>query len=262
MSQPGFAQAVQNVAQTLIQTDAEHLSVADIELSNAAGKFTAYTAQPKGDGPFPVVLLVHEIFAVHEHIRDVARRLAKLGYLVVAPDLFIRQGEVKNLASFDEIRPIVYRVPDAQVLADLDTTLEWAVAHGGDGERIAITGFCWGGRIAWLYAAHQPRLKAAVAWYGRLTGEPNVNQPQHPINVAAQLYAPVLGLYGGEDTGISLDSVSAVQAVLSNANSPSRFIIYPTAPHAFYADYRPSYHAAAAKDGWQKLQNWFQQHGV
>ena len=257
-----FANAVQPLAKTQIHTNLVGLQERDIQISSPNGAIAAYVAQPEGLGDFPVILLVHEIFGVHEHIRDVARRLAKLGYLAIAPELFSRQGDVRPLQSIDEIRPIVAKVPDAQVLADLDATLEWAIAHGGDADRIAITGFCWGGRITWLYAAHQPRIKAGVAWYGRLIGERTDHQKQQPIDIAAQLKAPVLGLYGEADTGIPVEHISQLQAALHDAESASRFIVYPAAPHAFYADYRPSYRPHAAKDAWHKLQNWLTQHGV
>ncbi|WP_348945209.1 dienelactone hydrolase family protein [Chitinibacter sp. FCG-7] len=257
-----FTPAVATVESTRIHTDEQGLVTRDIRFLRDDTHITAYVAQPEGTGPFPVVLLVHEIFGVHEHIRDVARRLAKLGYLSIAPELFSRQGDVSQLHSIDEIRPIVAQVPDTQVLADLDAALDWVVQHGGDPERVAITGFCWGGRITWLYAAHQSKIKAAVAWYGRLQGERNHLQPSHPIDASAQLQAPVLGLYASDDSGIPLDDVTRFQAALAAVESPSRVIVYPGAPHAFYADYRPSYRTSAARDGWQKLQNWLRQHGV
>ncbi|UXY16064.1 dienelactone hydrolase family protein [Chitiniphilus purpureus] len=257
-----LAQAVGAAAPTQIHTDATGLAAGEVRVDAPAGAYTAYHAAPLGAGPHPVVLLVHEIFGVHEHIRDVARRLAKLGYLAIAPELFERQGKVQQLPSIDDIRAVVARVPDEQVLADLDAALAWATQHGGDVDRVAVTGFCWGGRITWLYAAHQPRLKAAVAWYGRLAGDTTPNQPRFPIDIAGRLLAPVLGLYGGADAGIPLDTVAEVQHALAKAGSASTIHVYPDAPHAFHADYRPSYRAEPAADGWARLQRWFKQHGV
>jgi len=208
------------------------------------------------------VLVVQEIFGVHEHIKDIARRLAKAGYLAVAPDLYARQGDVSKLASIDEIRPIVATVPDAQVLSDLDAAADWAGRNGGDPARLGITGFCWGGRIVWLYAAHNPKLRAGVAWYGRVEGPATGLQPKNPVDLAAALNAPVLGLYGGADAGISNEGVDRLRAALEAAGKPSRIHTYPEMPHGFYADYRPSYRKPAADDGWMRLIAWFRQHGV
>jgi len=261
-SVPGFAKAVQPIAHTTeIKTDSEGLEVGDIKIATSNGEIPGYFAKPIHAGSYPIVLVVQEIFGVHEHIRDVTRRLAKLGYLAVAPELFYRQGSVANL-QIEAIREIVARVPDAQVLTDLDATLAWAETHGGDSKRIAISGFCWGGRITWLYAAHQPKLKAGVAWYGRLDSASTELQPHSPLSQAEHLKVPVLGLYGGADTGIPLETVHTFQAALAAVNSPSTVHIYPDAPHAFYADYRPSYRKEAAEDGWQRLKTWLKQHGV
>ncbi|KAF0815140.1 Carboxymethylenebutenolidase [Andreprevotia sp. IGB-42] len=259
---PGFAAATQPItADTRIETDAYELKTGDISIDAPLGAFPAYYAAPAQPGPYPVVLVIQEIFGVHEYIRDTARRLAKLGYLAIAPALYHRQGEVADLA-IEQIREVVAKVPDEQVLSDLDATVSWANAHGGDADRLAITGFCWGGRITWLYAAHQPALKAAVAWYGKLEGPSTPNQPRFPIDVAGKLHAPVLGLYGGADAGIPLESVEKLQAKLKAAGGDSSIHVYPDAPHAFHADYRPSYRAEAAQDGWQRLQAWLKQHGV
>ncbi|TJZ77618.1 dienelactone hydrolase family protein [Chitiniphilus eburneus] len=254
----GFAHATTPVTATLIVTDDADLETGDIRLDD----IDAYYARPQGEGPFPVVLIAHEIFGVHEHIRDVVRRFAKAGYLAVAPELFQRQGDVRQLAGFEQIRPVVAQVPDDQVFADLDAALDWAIAHGGDAARVAMTGFCWGGRIAWLYAARQPRLRAVVAWYGRLVGEVTANQPRFPADVVQALKAPVLGLYGGADTSIPQDTVAPFQAALAASGGASEVHVYPEAGHAFYADYRPSYHAEAARDGWQRTLEWFRRHGV
>jgi carboxymethylenebutenolidase len=258
-----FATAAQPVvADTVIVTDAQGLEEGLVEIPTSGGVIPAYRAAPAGGRDLPIVLIVQEIFGVHEHIRDVTRRFAKLGYLAIAPELFVRQGDVAKLPSVEAIREVVAKVPDAQVLSDLDATLAFAERTGGDGKRVALTGFCWGGRIAWLYAAHQPRLKAAVAWYGRLEGDRTELQPRFPRDVLGSLKAPVLGLYGGQDQGIPLASVNAVQADLEKLGSPSRIFVYPEAPHAFYADYRAAFRPQAAEDGFARLRRWFQERGV
>jgi carboxymethylenebutenolidase len=257
-----FATATPPVQATLITTDTAGLQAGDIQIAAADRTIPGYWAAPSGAGPHPVVLVVQEIFGVHEHIKDVVRRFAKLGYLAVAPDLYVRQGDVSGLESIDEIRKIVVTVPDRQVMSDLDASLAWAQDHGGDVNRAGVTGFCWGGRITWLYAAHQPKLKAGVAWYGKLVGDASALAPQHPVQLATQLKAPVLGLYGGQDQGIPLDTVEQMRDALARAGSPSSIHVYPDAPHAFYADYRPSYRKEAAQDGWQRMLDWFRQHGV
>lgn len=231
------------------------------------GTVPAYRAAPEKGGPFPTVLVVQEIFGVHEHIKDVCRRLAKLGYLAIAPELFARQGDVSKLADIQEIfGKVVSKVPDTQVMSDLDATVEWAKTDGkGDTAKLGITGFCWGGRITWLYAAHNPVLKAGVAWYGRLSGAGRATdlQPKYPIDLAKAIKAPVLGLYGEKDAGIPVKDVEAMRAALKEAgNTASEIVVYPDAPHAFYADYRPSYRKGPAEDGWKRLREWFKMHGV
>lgn len=262
----GFARAVQPVTPAMIVTDAAGLVAGEIDIPLADGALAAYRAAPQGAEKPPLVLVVSEIFGVHEHIKDVCRRLAKLGYYAIAPALFARQGDPAALPGIPEIiDQIVSRTPDAQVLADLDATLAWAAAEGADPARLAVTGFCWGGRITWLYAAHNPRVKAGVAWYGKLVGPVNAITPRHPTAVAGQLQAPVLGLYGGEDPGIPLATVADMQAALkqgSAAAQVSTIHVYPGAPHAFHADYRPSYRPAEAADGWQRMLLWFVQNGV
>jgi carboxymethylenebutenolidase len=259
----GFALAVQPVTAATISTSDEGLSAGEVKIPVADEKIPAYRAMPNKGGPFPVVLVVQEIFGVHEHIKDICRRFAKLGYLAIAPELYARQGDVSKLKSIDEIRPIVAKVPDAQVMGDLDATVEYAKETGkGDITRLGITGFCWGGRIVWLYAAHSKQLKAGVAWYGRLIGEASELFPKHPIDVAADLQAPVLGLYAGKDQGIPLDTVEKMRAALQKSTVPAQIVVYPDAQHGFHADYRPSYNEADAKDGWNKLQAWFKEHGV
>ncbi|MCD5363777.1 dienelactone hydrolase family protein [Chromobacterium aquaticum] len=260
----GFALAVQPIAASAIITDGAGLSAGAVEIPTGPAIMPGYAAKPAAaSGPLPVVLVVQEIFGVHEHIRDLCRRLAKAGYLAVAPELYFRQGDPSKVASISElVSGLVSKVPDSQVLADLDATLAWAGGNGGDAKRAAITGFCWGGRQVWLYAAHNPRIKAGVAWYGRLQGEPSANTPRQPLDIVAQLHAPVLGLYGGLDKGIPLESVDKMKAALRVAGKPSEIVVYPEADHGFNADYRPSYNAAAANDGWQRMLQWFKQHGA
>jgi carboxymethylenebutenolidase len=218
---------------------------------------------PNSGGPFPVVLVVQEIFGVHEHIKDVCRRLAKLGYLAIAPEMYARQGDVSKMDVNEIISKVVSKVPDAQVMADLDATVAWAEKSGkGEIDKLGITGFCWGGRVVWLYAAHSPRLKAGVAWYGRLVGQASDLTPKYPVDIAATLKAPVLGLYGGADSGIPPETVEQMQKALQAAKSPSQIVLYPDTPHGFYADYRPSYRKDEAQNGWQRLQEWFKKYGV
>lgn len=222
----------------------------------------AYRAMPEGKGPFPLVLVVQEIFGVHEHIKDLCRRLAKAGYMAVAPELYARQGDVSKLADIPEILKIVSKVPDEQVMGDLDATVAWAKATGKvDDGRVAITGFCWGGRIAWLYAA-RGNVKAAAAWYGSFSNAINANQTRTVLDVASKLKAPVLGLYGVKDTHIPVSHVELMRKEIERAKGASEIIVYPDAGHAFNADYRPSYQKAAADDGWQKMLAWFKKNGV
>ncbi|MBV7537897.1 dienelactone hydrolase family protein [Duganella sp. sic0402] len=260
----GFAAATLPVmAQNVIKTDTAGLSAGTITIKVNGQDVPVYRAQPEGKTKLPVILVISEIFGVHEHIADVARRFAKQGYLALAPDLFIRQGDPTKVASIADLqRDIIAKTPDAQVFADLDAVVAWAKANGGDGDKIAITGFCWGGRITWLYAAHNPDIKAGVAWYGRLKGDLSANFPRHPIDVAGTLNVPVLGLYGAKDTGIPLETVEIMKAALAKGPNKSTFVIYPNSGHAFHADYRPSYNEADAKDGWGRALAWFKQNGV
>jgi carboxymethylenebutenolidase len=259
----GFALAVQPVSAETITTGAEGLEAGEIRIPTPDGGIPAYRAAPVGAGPFPVVLVVQEIFGVHEHIKDICRRFAKRGYLAVAPELYARQGDVSQIKDFSEIiSKVVSKVPDKQVMEDLDAAVAWAGAHEGDTGRLGVTGFCWGGRIVWLYAAHNPALKAGVAWYGRLDAAKDDLHPLNPIDLAATLRAPVLGLYGGADQGIPSELVAAMQKKLEQEGKPSEIVLYPDAPHGFHADYRPSYRAEQATDGWKRLMDWFQKHGV
>lgn len=260
----GFALAVRPVSAQTITTDTTGLIAGEVKIPTADGQIPAYRAMPATGGPFPVVLVVQEIFGVHEHIKDICRRFAKLGYFAIAPELFARQGDVSRMPDSKEISAkVASKVPDAQVMADLDAAVAWAKASGkGNVAKLGITGFCWGGRFVWLYAAHNPQLKAGVAWYGRLTGNRTELEPKYPVDVAGALKAPVLGLYGGDDPGIPLYTVEEMRKALKAAGSPSEIIVYPGAPHAFHADYRPSYRRESAEDGWKRLQAWFKKHGA
>jgi len=254
------------MAQSVVKTPSDGLVSGEVTIDVNGFKLPAFRSAPAGKTGLPVVLVVSEIFGVHEYIADVTRRLARAGYLAIAPELFVRQGDPSTYGEIAKIQSeIIAKVPDAQVMADLDACVAWAAQNGGQTDKLAITGFCWGGRITWLYAAHQPRLKAAVAWYGRLVGAVTPNNPSHPVDLASQIKAPVLGLYGGADTGIPLDTVDKMKSALSQgptAAKASEFVVYPEAPHAFHADYRPSYRQAAADDGWQRLLAWLKRHGA
>lgn len=256
----GFALAVQPVmAQTAIKTDAIGLTAGEVKIDGLA----AYRAMPAGGANLPTVLVVSEIFGVHEYIADVCRRLAKLGYLAIAPELFARHGDPRQLTNVQDIlNSIIGKVADKEVMADLDACANWARSNGGDPARLGITGFCWGGRITWLYSAHNPAVKAGVAWYGRIDGEVNDRTPKWPLDVGGELKGAVLGLYGGKDQGIPLDDVEAMRDALKKAGGKSQIHVYPEAGHAFHADYRPTYRKDAADGGWQRLQAWFKQHGM
>lgn len=258
----GYALAARPVAAARITTGAQGLEAGMLRFPAAGGfPMNAYRARPAVGGPRPVILVVQEIFGLHEWIRDICRRLAHAGYDALAPDLFQRQGDPTRIADIPTLaREIVGRVPDAQVLADLDAAAAFAGATGGNARRLGITGFCWGGRITWLHAAHATALRAGVAWYGRLTGATSDLQPRHPIDVAAVLNAPVLGLYGGRDRGIPVADVEAMRRALVAARAPSRIHLYPDADHGFLADYRPSFHPQASAAAWAEALAWFHAH--
>jgi carboxymethylenebutenolidase len=263
----GYAATIGSaVAQTAIKTSSEGLTVGEVMVDVAGFKVPAYVARPAGKSNLPVVLVVSEVFGVHEYIADTARRFAKAGYMAIAPELFMRQGDpTKYNVIADLIREVVSKVPDAQAMADLDAMVAWAAKNGGDTSKVAVTGFCWGGRITWLYAAHSKSVKAGVAWYGRLVSAPNELQPKNPVDLVASINGPVLGLYGGADTGIPLDTVERMKAALktgSAAAQKSEFMVYDGAPHAFHADYRPSYRKEPADDGWKRCVDWFKANGV
>lgn len=260
----GFAMAVLPVSAETITTDTKGIEAGEVKVPVTDGEMPAYRAQPASGGPFPVVLVVQEIFGVHEHIKDICRRFAKLGYLAIAPELYARQGDVSKLTDIPKIiSTVVSKVPDAQVMSDLDATVAWVKKSGkGDTAKLGVTGFCWGGRIVWLYAAHNKDLKAGVAWYGRLVGDKDELHPKHPTDLVESLKAPVLGLYGGADMGIPVATVDAMKAALKKANKPSEIVLYPDTPHGFYADYRPTYRKDQADDGWKRLLEWFKKNGV
>jgi carboxymethylenebutenolidase len=259
----GFAAAVQPVTAQTITTDAAGLTAGEVKIPVKDGEIPAYRAMPASGGSFPIVLVVQEIFGVHEHIKDICRRFAKLGYLAIAPELYARQGDVSKIASINEIMSgVVSKVPDAQVMSDLDAAASWAGKNKGNPGKLAITGFCWGGRIVWLYASHNPKLRAGTAWYGRLVGQGTELQPKNPIDLVAELKAPVLGLYGGSDQGIPVDTVEQMRAALKQAGKPCEIVLYPDTPHGFHADYRPSYRKEQAQDGWKRLLEWFKKNGV
>ncbi len=260
----GFAAAVRPAAaQKAIVTNTNGLTAADVKIPVADGELPGYRAMPATGGPFPVILVVQEIFGVHEHIRDLCRRLAKQGYMAIAAELYFRQGSVAGLTNINDVMKVVSKVPDAQVMSDLDASVAYARASGsGDVTRLGITGFCWGGRIVWLYAAHSSALKAGVAWYGRLVGDATELTPRHPIDLVGELKAPVLGLYGGADQGIPIETVDRMREACKAAGKTCQLVVYPDTPHAFNADYRPSYRPEAAKDGWARMLGWFHTYGV
>ncbi|NCT85028.1 MAG: dienelactone hydrolase family protein [Comamonadaceae bacterium] len=259
----GFAAAVLPVTAQTITTDATGLEAGPVTVPVGDFRMPAYRAQPAGAKSPPVVLVVCEIFGVHEHIADVCRRFAKQGYLAIAPDLFARHGNASSYTDIPKlISEVVSKATDAQVMGDLDATLAWAAAQGGNTAKLGITGFCWGGRTTWIYAAHNPGVTAAVAWYGP------VARAYHPgdksaVELAGRIKAPVLGLYGAADGGIPVQTLTQLEAALKAAgNTQCEFVVYPDTPHAFYADYRPSYRQAAAEDGWARCLAWFRRHGV
>lgn len=266
----GFALAVQPIqAQTKITTDANGLIAGEVKIPVSDGEIPAYRAMPDTKGKkFPVVLVIQEIFGVHEWIQDVCRRFAKLGHMAIAPSLYARQGDVTKMTNIQEIiSQVVSKVPDAQVASDLDATVVYAKKSGsGNDKKLAVTGFCWGGRQTWLYAAHNPSVKAAAAWYGTVVpGERsprNPLQPKYPIDIAKDLKVPVLGLYGGLDKGIPVSTLDQMREELKKGKSKSEINVYPTADHGFLADYRPSYNKDSGEDAWKKMQDWFKKHGA
>lgn len=265
----GFASVAQPSFAQVIQTDFTGIKAGEETIKDGDSELFAYVARPTVNAEkLPIVIIASEIFGVHEHIADVARRFAKLGYLAIAPEFFTRAGDPTALGTMAEIMSqIISKTPDKQVMSDIEIAVKWAGQHGGNLDRVGITGFCWGGRITWLACANLPQIRAGVAWYGRLVGEKSENFPAHPVELAAQMKAPVLGLYGGKDTGIGLDTVDQMKTALAAATgnkaaAASKFEVYPDAPHAFHADYRATYQPGPAKDGWGKCVEWLKQNGI
>jgi carboxymethylenebutenolidase len=258
----GFTLAAGPIAaQTVVHTDSDGLVAGEIKIPVPDGDMPAYRAAPAGKTDVPVIVVVQEVFGVHEYIRDVCRRYAKLGYMAIAPELYARQGDPSKYTDLASLYSnIVNKVPDEQVMGDIDATVKWAGSHGGSKTRLGINGFCWGGRIVWLYTAHNPKMKAAVVWYGRLVGDKDALHPINPIDVADKVRTPVLGMYGGQDSSIPLTSINAMKEALAKRPAPvkeAEFVVFRNAGHAFHADYRPSYRADAAKEGWQDAVDWF-----
>ena len=257
-----LAEAVNPLYAQSITTETAGLNAADFKIPVSEGEIPGYRAMPSSGGPFPVALVACEVFGLQEHIKDICRRFAKQGYLAIAPDFFARYGDVSKLQNLEDLIKIVSKVPDAQIMSDLDAAVEWASKNKGNAAKLGVTGFCWGGRVTWLYAAHNSKLKAGVAWYGRLVADATALQPKHPIDLIAALKAPVLGLYGGQDQGIPLDTVERMREALKKAGNPSEIIVYPDAGHGFFADVRPSYRKEDAQDGWIRLLAWFKKYGA
>lgn len=259
----GFTLAVTRVEAQVIHTDAAGLDAGTAMIPTTEGSLPAYYARPAGNGPFPTVLVIEEIFGVHEYIQDTCRRLAKAGYMAVAPELYARIGDLSKMTDVGAIiRDVISKAPDDRLLQDLDATAAWAAANKGDPARLAVTGFCRGGRNTWMYAAHNPALKAAVAWYGPVKGMPSPIQPTNPGDIADKLGAPLLGLYGGQDAGIAVADVQAAAAKAKAAGKTVEIVVFPDAPHGFHADYRPSYRKADAEDGFGRMLAWFKTYGV
>jgi carboxymethylenebutenolidase len=259
----GFALAVLPVSAETITTDANGLTVGEVKIPVKDGSIPGYRAMPDTGGPFPTILVVQEAFGVHEHIKDICRRLAKVGYFAVAPTLYAREGDVVGMSDTKQIMQVVAKVPEPQVASDLDATAAWAKSTGkADTSKLGITGFCWGGRQVWLYASHNPDVKAGVSWYGVLQRPKTAMTPDNPIDLVNRINPPILGLYGGADPGIPVAQIDALRAALKVAGKPSELIVYPGTPHGFNADYRPTYRPQQAKDGWKRILDWFKQHGV
>ena len=261
------AAAAPLMAQTVIKTSSEGLLAGEVIIDVNGFKMNAYRAAPAGKTNLPVILVVQEVFGVHEYIADICRRFAKLGYMAIAAELYQRQGDASTYNSISALqRELVSKVGDAQVMGDLDACAAWAAKNGGDAKRMAITGFCWGGRITWLYAAHSKAVRAAVAWYGRLVGTSSALFPKNPIDVVGGLNAPVLGLYGRADAGIPMESLALMQNKLKDSKNKvakaCSFVTYEDTGHAFHADYRASYSKFPAENGWEQALEWFKQHGV
>jgi carboxymethylenebutenolidase len=258
----GYTLAAGPVRADAIKTDTAGLTVGEAKVKVAGGEMPVYFAKPAGVANPPVILVAMEIFGLHEYIRDVTRRLAKLGALAVAPDYYFRKGDLTKVTEMPALFPLVNAKTDGELFADLDATVAWAKSQGGDTARLGIMGYCRGGRTVWRYSTHNPDLKAGVAFYGSLADPPSEAMPINAIASAAQVKEPVLGLYGAEDQGIPVDQVNQMKAALQTAGKTAEFKIYPGAPHGFHADYRPSYRKDAAEDGWKQMTDWFKKYKV
>jgi carboxymethylenebutenolidase len=259
----GFTLATTRVEAQAIHTDMAGIEAGEVKIPSGGFQVPSYFARPQGNGPFPIVVVNEEIFGIHEYIKDVCRRLAKDGYLAVAPEIYARAGDIAQVSDIQVIlRDFVSKTPDTQIMADLDAAVAWAAANKGNAARLATTGFCRGGRTVWMYDAHNPSLKAAVAWYGPVGGNKTEISPNTPLDIAADLKAPLLGLYGGRDTGIPVETVLAAAAKARAAGKKVEIQIFPEATHGFHADYRPSYRADAALAGWARMLAFFKENGV
>jgi len=259
----GFTLATTRVDAQAIHTDTIGMDAGETKVPTDEGDLPAYYARPQGAGPFPILLVMEEAFGVHEHIKDICRRLAKLGYLAVATEYYARIGDLSKMTDPEQIqRDVISRAPDAQMMSDMDATVSWAAANHGDPARLGIVGFCRGGRATWLYAAHSSQLKAAVAWYGQVATPDTDIQPKNPIDIAADLKCPLLGLYGGKDTVNPIASIREAEENAKKAGKTVEIVIFPDAPHGFNADYRPSYREADAKKAWGLMMDWFRKYGV
>lgn len=259
----GLTLATTRVEAQVIKTDTVGIEAGEVKIPVGDTELPGYYAKPVGAGPFPTVVVIEEIFGVHEYIKDTCRRFAKAGYAAIAPELYARLGDLSKMTDVQQIiRDVISKAPDATVMKDLDASVAYAAAHGGSATRLGVTGFCRGGRNTWLYAAHNPNLKAAVAWYGPVGGNPSEIQPKTATDVAGDLKCPLLGLYGGKDGGIKVEDVQAAAAKAKAAGKTVEIVVYPEAPHGFHADYRPSYRADDAADGVKRLLAWFKQHGA
>jgi carboxymethylenebutenolidase len=259
----GLTLATTRVEAQAIHTDSAGLTAGEVRIPVEGGGLPAYRAHPSGGGPFPVILVIEEIFGVHEYIKDICRRLARLGYFAVAPELYARLADLSKMSDVQHIiRDVILKAPDATMLSDLDATAAWAMTQGGDPARLGVTGFCRGGRDTWLYAAHNPALRAAVAWYGPVLGPTSDIQPHTASDRATELKAPLLGLYGGQDQSIRPADVEAAAARARAAGKTVEIVVYPDAGHGFHADYRPSYNPTDAAAGWARMLAWFKTYGV
>ena len=257
----GFAAAVLPVSAQTITTSSEGLAAGEVKIPVRDGEIPAYRAMPASGSNFPTILVVQEVFGVHEWVKDVCRRLAKIGYFAVAPELYARQGDPTKISDTNQLmKEIVSKVPDSQVMSDFDATVAYAKSTGkADTTKLGMTGFCWGGRIVYMYAAHNPNVKAAVAWYGPVARSYHEGD-KTPMDVAPNIRAPVLGLYGGADPGIPPDTTKQIDAEMKAAGKKDEIVTYPDTPHGFFADYRPSYRKEASEDGWKRMTAWFKQY--